>query len=222
MIVLSQRMSSSLSMPDYLTVGSSNVKLSQSVKSLGVTLDPHLTMKNQVVNLVRTANFELQHINSIRHHPSFCRSYKDIFSAFVLSRLDYCNSHLIGCPKYLINRVKRVHNNVARLILKVANTDLITPHSQTLHRLPVDTRIQYKICSFCFSVNSSCPPYLADLLKVYSPSRHLRSSADTCALCIPSPHTKTFSSVPFHTLRPISEITFLKLSESAPSFKSAI
>ena len=59
MIVSPQRMSTSLPMPDSLTVSTSNVMFSQSVKTLGVTLDTHLTMKNQVVNLVRAANFEL-------------------------------------------------------------------------------------------------------------------------------------------------------------------
>ena len=70
MIVFSQRMSTSLSMPDSLTVDTSNVMFSQSVKTLGVMLDTYLTMKNQVINLVRTANFELQHINSIHHYLS--------------------------------------------------------------------------------------------------------------------------------------------------------
>ena len=57
MIVFSQRMSMSLPMPDSLTVDSPNVMFSQSVKTLGMMLDTHLTMKNQVINLVRTANF---------------------------------------------------------------------------------------------------------------------------------------------------------------------
>ena len=70
MIVSSQRMSTSLPMPDSLTVGTLNVLFSQSVKTLGVMLDTHLTMKNQVINLVRTANFELRGINSIRHYLS--------------------------------------------------------------------------------------------------------------------------------------------------------
>ena len=70
---------------------------SQSVKTLGVTLDTHLTMKNQVVNLVRTANFELRRINSIRHHLSVEATQK-LVSAFVMSRLDYCNSLPYGCP----------------------------------------------------------------------------------------------------------------------------
>ena len=56
MIVSSQKMSASLPMPDSLTVSTSNVMFSQSAKTLGVILDTHLTMKNQVINLTRTAN----------------------------------------------------------------------------------------------------------------------------------------------------------------------
>ena len=149
-------------------------------------------MKNQVINLVRTANFELRHINSIRHYLSV-EAIQKLVLAFVVSRLglDCCNSLFYGWPQYLINRVQTVQNNAARLILKVPKTDHITPHLQTLHWLPVDARIQYKICSLCFNaINSSGPQYLADLLKIYAPSRQLRSSADTCTLRIPSVHTK--------------------------------
>ena len=62
LIVSSQRMSTSLPMPDPLTVGTSNAMFFQSVKTLGVMLDTQ--------NLVRTANFELRRINSIRHYLS--------------------------------------------------------------------------------------------------------------------------------------------------------
>ena len=97
MIVSSQRMSTPLPMPDSLTVGTLNVLFSQSVKTLGVMLDTHLTMKNQVINLVRTANFELRRINSIRHYLSVAAT-KKLVLAFIMSRLDYCNSLLYGCP----------------------------------------------------------------------------------------------------------------------------
>ena len=48
--VCSQRMSTFLSMPNSLTVGTSNVMFSQPAKTLGVKLDTHLTMKKQVIN----------------------------------------------------------------------------------------------------------------------------------------------------------------------------
>ena len=72
-------------------------------------LDTRLTMKNQVINLVRTANFELRHINSIHHYLSV-EAARKLVLAFVMSRLDHCNSLLYGCPQYLINRLQKVQN----------------------------------------------------------------------------------------------------------------
>ena len=130
---------------------------SQSVKTLGLMLDMHLTLKNQVINLVRTANFELRRINSIRHYLSV-EATQRLVLAFVMSRLDYCNSLLYGCPQNLINRLQKVQNNAAGLILKVSKTDHITPHLHTLHWLPVNARIQCRICCLCFNaINTSGP-----------------------------------------------------------------
>ena len=43
-------------------------------------------------------------------------SSKKLLCAFVLSRLDYSNSLLAGCPKYLLSKLRKVQNNAARLI----------------------------------------------------------------------------------------------------------
>ena len=49
-----------------------------------------------------------------------------------------------------------------------------------LHGLPIAHRIDYKISSLCYDVVSdTAPVYLSDLLRLYVPSRSLRSSADT-------------------------------------------
>ena len=112
--VSAQRMPTSLPMPDSLTISTSDVMF-----SLDVTLDTLLTMENQLINLVRSASFELRRINSIRHSLSVIATQKLVL-AFVMSRLDYCNCLLYGSPQYLINRpqkVKKKQNNAARLIL---------------------------------------------------------------------------------------------------------
>ena len=85
MIVSSQRMSTSLPMPDSLKIGTSNVIFSQSVETLDMVLDPHLTMKNQVINLVR-----------IRHYLSVEATQKLVL-AFVISTLDCSYSFLYSC-----------------------------------------------------------------------------------------------------------------------------
>ena len=186
----------------------------KSVITLSVTLDTHLTMKNQVINLVRTANVELRRINSIHHYLSV-EAARKLVLAFVMSRLDHCNSLLYGCPQYLINRLQKVQNNAACLILKVPKTDHTTPHLHTLPWFPVNAKIQYKMCSLWFNaINSSGPQYLAEQLKIYAPSRQLRSSADTCTLCILSVHKKVMANVPFHTLHLLSGTIFLKLFET--------
>ena len=55
-----------LSIPESFDIGNGSVPFSDTVKNLGVTLDCHLSLKTHVLNLVRTANFELRRISSIR------------------------------------------------------------------------------------------------------------------------------------------------------------
>ena len=51
---------------------------------------------------------------------------------------------------------------------------------------------KYKVVCMCFSaINGSGPAYVSDLLHVYTPSRTLRSSSDTCMLKIKQYKRKT-------------------------------
>ena len=147
MIVSSGRKCRSLSFsfPDFVSVGCASVPLSDSVKNLGFISDCHLTMKTHVSNLVRSANFELRRISFIRHLLS-TDATKTLVSAIILSRLD-CNSLLFDCPQYLLSKQQKVQNNAARLVLRVSKTDHISPHLASLHWLPIDSQIQYKLSS---------------------------------------------------------------------------
>ena len=117
-------------------------------------------------------------IYSIRHFLSTSAT-KTLVCSFVLSRLDYCNSLLAGCPQYLIDKLQRVQSNAARLVLRARRRDHATPLLSSLHWLPIHSRIRYKICSLTYtSLFDSVPIYLSDLLELYHPSRPLRSSSD--------------------------------------------
>ena len=76
-------------------------------------------MKTQVSNLERSAKFELRRISSIRYHLS-TDATKTLVSALFLSRLDYFNSLLSGCPQYPLNKLQTVHNNAAHLFMRVS------------------------------------------------------------------------------------------------------
>ena len=225
MIVSSGRKSTSTPLPDSLTVGSASVSFSSSVKNLGVVLDCRLTMQPHVLSVVCAANLEIRRISSIRHLLS-TEATITLVSALVLSRLDYCNSLLSGCPQSVINQLQRVQNNAARLILRLKKSEHISPHLASLHWLPVSERIHYKASTIVFNtLKTSWPRYLSDLLSLYTPARPLRSSSDTSALCVPSVRTATFGRRSFSHFGPSvwnSLPLDIRSSDTASSFKRRV
>ena len=184
MLLSSPQMSHKISCPSTMTVGDATVPFSSSVVNLGVTLDHHLEMKVQVRNIVRATNYELRRIGSIRRFLT-TQATATLVSAFVLSRLDYCNSILYGSHDYILESLQRVQNNAARLVLRVPRKEHITPYLQSLHWLPVSARIEYKLASICYNcVHGSAPVYLKSLVnsKQQQERYRLRSSSDTTAL----------------------------------------
>ena len=81
-----------------------NIKFANTVRNLGVCLDPTLSFQQQISSVCRICYLELRRISAIRHYLSEDVT-KKLLCAFVLSRLDYCNSLLAGCPKYLLSKL---------------------------------------------------------------------------------------------------------------------
>ena len=100
-------------------------------------------------------------------------------NALVSSRLDYCNSLYYGLPDTSINRLQRVQNSLARVVLpSIKYHDHITPALQKLHWLPVKDRITFKIATLTFkTLHYQQPLYLLDLISRHKSSRALRSSS---------------------------------------------
>ena len=72
----------------------------------------------------------------------------------------------------------------------------ISPHLAFLHWLPIDSRIKYKLACICYScMSTNSPPYLSDLLTVYTAARQLRSSSDNSVLRRPSVRTVSYAGV---------------------------
>ena len=95
-------------------------------------------------------------------------------------------------PKHLLDRLQKVQNNAARRMYRSSKFNHVTPLLHTLHWLPTEKRIDFKLASLFFqSLNGSAPMYLSDILHFYTPSRPLRSSADTRVFRIPSFRTQS-------------------------------
>ena len=109
-----------------------------------------------------------------------------------MSRLDYCNSLLMGTPNSVIQPMQKVQNTAARLILRAPCHQNCTPLLQQRHWLPNFKRIKYKTACRCYNtITGSAPSYLSELLHLYSPSRSLRSSSDTRMLKLQRFNRKT-------------------------------
>ena len=87
--------------------------------------------------------------------------------AFIIGRIDYCNSLLFGVPSVHLLKLQRLQNAAARLISNVPRYSHITPVLCSLHWLPVKFRIDFKILLFTFNaIYSHAPCYLIDLIAI--------------------------------------------------------
>ena len=164
-------------------------------------------MSKQVNHIIRCMNIEIYRISKIRHllPPKITEL---LVNSLILSGLDYCNSLLASTPKYNMQRLQVAQNNAARLIFKKDKRQSAKPLLHELHWLPVEKRIVYKLCMFVFkALTAECPEYIKELLKIYVPTRNLRSSEDRSILIKPK--------IP----RKIGEKSFLF---SAPNFWNSL
>ena len=109
--------------------------------------------------------------------------------SLVISKLDYCNSVLVGITHQLQGRLQSVLNAAARLVCSVRPSEHATPLLQELHWLRVPERIQFRLNVLTFRcLHGMAPSYLVDELHLVSDvggRRHLRS-ADTRLLMVPA------------------------------------
>ena len=144
MLVTSKRTKHLHNLPTSITIGNSQIPFKQSVKNLGFTLDCHLTMNAHVSNNARTCYFELRPLASIRRFLTSTATVT-LASAFVLSRIDYCNSLLFGSTHDVTSHLQQIQNHAARVIWRLPKSSSITTHLKSLHWLPVKVRSTYKI-----------------------------------------------------------------------------
>ena len=127
MLVTSKRTKHLHYLPTSITIGNAQVPFKQSVMNLGFTLDSHLTVNAHVSKIARTCYCELRRLASIRRFLT-STAIATLVSAFVLSRIDYCNSLLFGSTHDVISHLQRIQNYAARVILRLPVSSSITTH----------------------------------------------------------------------------------------------
>ena len=161
-----------------IEIGEVTIKNASHCRNLGFYFDEHLDMNFHITKVCQTLHGVFKSICRIRHvlDTDTC---KLLVHALVTSRLDYCNSLLYGLPQKTLNRLQVMQNKAARIITKTKKSDHITPVLRSLHWLPVEKRIEYKVACLTYSCihNGNSPQYLKSLVHVHIPQRQLRSSS---------------------------------------------
>ena len=123
-------------------------------------------MKAHVQNVCKVSYAKLRNSARLRNFiPD--EAAATMVHAFVVSRLDYCNSLLIGLPDTLIHKLQRVQNCAARVVGRTRKSDHVTPIFQKLHWLPVKYRIVFKILLLAYKAhikNGLASSYINELL----------------------------------------------------------
>lgn len=167
---------SRVSNPSPPIIGPFTPHFSDVVRNLGVLMDSQLHLEKQVNAVVRASFFQLRLLAKVKPFLSRADLEKAIH-AFISSRLDYCTALYYGLNKSLLHRLQLVQNAAARLLSNTPRRAHITPVLHSLHWLPVEFRIEFKVLMFVFkAIYGLAPAYLSDLLTVRDPVRALRSS----------------------------------------------
>jgi len=112
----------------------------------------------------------------------------------ILSKVDYCNSVLVGISGNLIRQLQSVMNAAARLVFSAKSSDHITPLLRELHWLKVPERIQFRLgVLFYRCLHNTAPAYLAESLQLVRDvhARRRLRSAESMKLIVPATHCST-------------------------------
>ena len=147
-----------------LHVGMDTVTPSNVVRDLGVLLNSELTMRQHISKINGVCFIHLWCLMKVRRilgSSVTCR----LVTAFVASRLDYCNALLAGLSQSTITPLQRIENAAVRLVSGLRPRDHVTSSLHELHWLPIRYRIIFKLCLMLHNAHvGRSPRYIIDTL----------------------------------------------------------
>jgi hypothetical protein len=173
-----------------IVVAGAVLKPVAAIKSLGVTLDSRLTFAAHVTAVCKACNYHIWALRHIRHllTPDVANT---LACSIVGARIDYCNSILYGASTSSINKLQRLQNSLARVVMQQPRRTHAEPLLRSLHWLSVEHRVTYKLAVLTFNVrHTATPDYLSSLIsnRVTGTGMSLRSSSRSLMAV---PRTKT-------------------------------
>jgi len=115
-----------------IRIGSIDVQPVTVVHDLGVMIDAELSMRVHVSRTAQTCFYNLRRLRYISRQLGRDVTAR-LVSAFVLSRLNYCNSVLAGILASMLAPFERVLHAAARLVLNLRPLDHVSAALRELH-----------------------------------------------------------------------------------------
>lgn len=142
------------------------IRFSDVVQNLGFKLDQSLNFESHINTSVAYCFKLLKDVSSIRNVISK-KDTETLVHSIITSRLDYCNSLFYNLKKSTINKLQKVQNAAARVVLQLKKHVSVRSELENLHWLRIEERIIFKLLITTFKcVNNMAPVELSALICV--------------------------------------------------------
>ena len=197
-----------------------NIFPSETVKDLGVTLDPLLSYDEHITKTISSCMSRLGQINRVKHVLDR-QTLITVINALVFSKLFYCSNVWANTTGKNINKLQSVQNFACRIVSGARKYDHVTPLLKELRWLPVATQLYYRSATMAFKCMTGCvPAYISSqfIKRQEVSNHHTRNSQQ---LNIPLLKTATGQRTFYYKIVSLwnSLDSSLKLCESVDSFK---
>ena len=102
----------------HIKIANKDIPIKTTITTLGVILESDLNFDKHISLITKQSNYKIFKIKQIKHLLN-STSLKILISAYILFKLDYCNSLLINIPKIQEKRLNNIINHTCRLIYKL-------------------------------------------------------------------------------------------------------
>jgi len=165
-----------------------------SVTCLGATINQELTytFADHIRSLACRCFFWIRQLLSVRRTIT-SDTIIALVNALIISRLDYCNSVLVGAYDIYLRQLQGVLNAAARLIARRRKFDSISSTIRdVLHWLPIRQRVDFKLSVLVFNcLRNLAPSYLMNMCQSVTSNLHRRRLRSAVRGDLIVPPTKT-------------------------------
>ena len=158
------------------------IRFVECAKNLGVLFDSELSLDPQINKVVSASFSTLRLLSRIKLFLT-SEELNTMVCTLIFTIMDYCNALYYGLNAETINKLQRVQNSAARLVMKVNRFDRVRSDDliSKLHWLKVRERIVYKVLLIVHKcVNQAAPAELIEMFRPVKSDRTRKLDVPTC------------------------------------------